>query len=447
MKTKHSYICNSCQQVFVKWSGRCTSCGSWNTIEEQIVTRNKQVKTTPGFFKIQDIKETQAQRIVLPGKELSRVLGGGLVKGSVVLFGGEPGVGKSTLMLQLALRMKDQTVLYVTGEESLEQVKLRAERIGILSESCYIVQETHIENVINAVEAVKPLWVIIDSIQTMHSEQFENSAGSVTQVRECTNLLIQFAKKSQTPIFIVGHITKEGSLAGPKTMEHMVDVVLQFEGDRNHRYRILRSTKNRYGSTQEIGLYDMVGEGLKEVSNPTEWLLFNHTSFASGIAIGCIMEGNQALLVEAQALVITNTHAPPQRVCNGMDTKRLNLLLAVIEKHLKLPFYNKDVFINIAGGFKTEDPALDLAVVAALISSYLEQPIPRNSCFFGEIGLTGEIRPSSNPPQRITECQKQGFTQVYLSSTNAVKPKETLKTTSTLDAFFNSCFKPTNLQN
>lgn len=441
MKTKLTYVCSACQQVFLKWSGKCNNCQSWNTIEEQkINTKSPTPANIPSIKKIQDISEHHTQRVSLPGKEISRVLGGGLVKGSVVLFGGEPGVGKSTLMLQLALRMKAQSVLYVTGEESMDQVKLRAERIGILSQSCYIVQETLIESVLQAIDSTKPLWVIIDSIQTMHSDQFENSPGSVTQVRECTNLLIQYAKRTQTPIFIVGHITKDGSLAGPKTMEHMVDVVLQFEGDRNHRYRILRSTKNRYGSTHEIGLYDMQGEGLKEVLNPSEWLLYEHHAAASGVAVACIMEGNQPLLIETQALVVSNTSAHTHRVGNGIDQKRLSLLLAVIEKQLKIPFFNKDVFVNIAGGFKSEDPALDLAIVSAILSSHFEQSIPRTSCFFGEVGLTGEIRPVSSVAQRITTCEKQGFKQIYLSGRNVYKTNNMCLPAITISAFLSLCF-------
>lgn len=357
-------------------------------------------------------------RIAVPGKELTRVLGGGIVPGSLVLFGGEPGIGKSTLMLQLALRLKNLKILYVSGEESEQQIKMRADRIGITTGSLFILQETNTQNIFQQINEIQPQLLIIDSIQTLHTAYIDSSPGSVSQVRECAAELLRFAKESNTPVFMIGHITKEGSLAGPKVLEHMVDTVLQFEGDRNHIYRLLRATKNRFGSTNEMGIYEMQGQGLREVTNPSEILITNRDAPTSGVAIASTLEGNRPMLIETQALVSTAAYGTPQRSSTGFDLRRLSMLLAVLEKRCGFKLGIKDVFINIAGGIRVEDPGIDLALVCAVLSSNEDLPIPQNICFSAEIGLTGEIRPVSKIEQRISEAEKLGFEKIIVSSYN-----------------------------
>jgi DNA repair protein RadA/Sms len=430
-KTKTTYFCQSCGAQAAKWAGKCNSCGEWNTLVEEIVqketkndrlqlfstNKNERHQSNKPVL-LQEIGLTEYPRIQVPGQELPRVLGGGVVPGSLVLFGGEPGIGKSTLMLQLALRLKNLRVLYVSGEESEQQIKMRAERIGMTTESCFILQETNTQNIFTQIEKVQPQLVIIDSIQTIHTSYIESSPGSVSQVRECAAEFLRFAKETNVPVFMIGHITKEGSLAGPKVLEHMVDTVLQFEGDRNHIYRLLRATKNRFGSTNEMGIYEMNGDGLKEVLNPSEILITNRKDATSGVAIAATLEGNRPLLIETQALVSSAAYGAPQRSSTGFDLRRLSMLLAVLEKRCGFRLGAKDVFINIAGGIKVEDPGIDLALVCGVLSSNEDLPIAQNICFAAEVGLTGEIRPVSRIEQRISEAQKLGFEKIYISSYN-----------------------------
>ena len=430
-KTKTSYFCQSCGAQAAKWAGKCNSCGEWNTMVEEVIrketkndrlqlfssTKNENHRSYQSVL-LQEIGLTEYPRIQVPGQELPRVLGGGVVPGSLVLFGGEPGIGKSTLMLQLALRLKNLRVLYVSGEESEQQIKMRAERIGVTTENCFILQETNTQNIFTQIEKIEPQLVIIDSIQTIHTSYIDSSPGSVSQVRECAAEFLRFAKETNVPVFMIGHITKEGSLAGPKVLEHMVDTVLQFEGDRNHIYRLLRATKNRFGSTNEMGIYEMNGDGLKEVLNPSEILITNRNQPTSGVAIAATLEGNRPLLIETQALVSSAAYGTPQRSSTGFDLRRLSMLLAVLEKRCGFRLGAKDVFINIAGGIKVEDPGIDLALVCAVLSSNEDLPIAQNVCFAAEVGLTGEIRPVSRIEQRISEAQKLGFEKIYISSYN-----------------------------
>lgn len=429
-KVKTTYFCQSCGTQHNKWVGKCTSCGEWNTIVEEVVRKetkndrlqlfggNKDHKQSNKPELLQEIGLQDYPRIAVPGKELTRVLGGGIVPGSITLFGGEPGIGKSTLMLQLALRLKNLKVLYVSGEESEQQIKMRAERIGITTESCYILQETNTQNIFQQIAVIEPQLVIIDSIQTIHTAYVESSPGSVSQVRECAAEFLRFAKESNTPVFMIGHITKEGSLAGPKVLEHMVDTVLQFEGDTNHIYRLLRATKNRFGSTNEMGIYEMSGDGLREVTNPSEILITHREYATSGVAIAATMEGNRPMLIETQALVSSAAYSVPQRSSTGFDLRRLSMLLAVLEKRCGFRLAVKDVFINIAGGIKVEDPGIDLALVCGILSSNEDLPIPQNVCFAAEVGLTGEIRPVNRIEQRISEAQKLGFEKIFISTFN-----------------------------
>jgi DNA repair protein RadA/Sms len=431
-KVKTTYFCQNCGAQSPKWIGRCPSCGEWNTYTEEIIhkeTKNDRLqlfsanKNHKGqsnkSILLQEVGTQEHPRIAVPGKELTRVLGGGIVPGSLVLFGGEPGIGKSTLMLQLALRLKNLKVLYVSGEESEQQIKMRADRIGITTESCFILQETNTQNIFQQIVEIEPQLVIIDSIQTIHTSYIDSSPGSVSQVRECAAEFLRFAKETNTPVFMIGHITKEGSLAGPKVLEHMVDTVLQFEGDRNHIYRLLRTTKNRFGSTNEMGIYEMQGEGLREVSNPSEILITDRDHPTSGVAIAATLEGNRPMLIETQALVSSAAYGVPQRSSTGFDLRRLSMLLAVLEKRCGFRLGIKDVFINIAGGIKVEDPGIDLALVCGILSSSEDLPIPQNVCFAGEVGLTGEIRPVNRIEQRISEAQKLGFEKIYISSHNS----------------------------
>jgi DNA repair protein RadA/Sms len=424
-KTKTSFFCQNCGVQSPKWIGRCPSCNEWNTYVEEVISRDEKTPgistTTQRAAKPQLVSEIELgneHRIKIPDKELSRVLGGGLVPGSIVLFGGEPGIGKSTLMLQFALSAKKTKVLYVSGEESEQQIRMRAERIGMENSNTYILTETSIQNIFKQIEMLNPSLLIVDSIQTLHTAVIESSPGSVSQIRECTAQLLKYAKESGTPVFLIGHITKDGNLAGPKVLEHMVDTVLQFEGDRNHVYRLLRTTKNRFGSTNELGIYEMQGSGLREVSNPSEILITNRDEPVSGIAIAATMEGMRPMLIETQALVSTAAYGTPQRSSTGFDLRRLGMLLAVLEKRCGFKLGAKDVFLNLAGGIKVDDPGIDLAVVCGVLSSSEDIPIDPKCCFAAEVGLSGEIRPVSRIDQRISEAQKLGFEQIFISKYN-----------------------------
>ena len=424
-KVKTSFFCQNCGAQSPKWIGKCPSCGEWNTYVEEIVQKSTDTRTSgfgsrstqraPKPVKLGEITATTETRFPIYDNELARVLGGGLVPGSLILFGGEPGIGKSTLMLQLATQIKNLRVLYVSGEESEEQIKMRAERIGIKNPDCFILTETNTQNIFQQIAQVEPQLLIIDSIQTLHTAHVESSPGSVSQVRECAAELMRFAKESNVPVFLIGHITKEGSLAGPKVLEHMVDTVLQFEGDRNHVYRLLRTTKNRFGSTNELGIYEMQGSGLREVSNPSEILVTAREEPVSGVSIAVLMEGLRPMLIETQALVSTAAYGTPQRSSTGFDLRRLAMLLAVLEKRCGFRLGAKDVFLNIAGGLKVEDPGIDLAVVCAVLSSNADIPVPAGVCFAAEVGLSGEIRPVNRIEQRIAEAEKLGFKEIYIS--------------------------------
>ncbi len=425
-KTKTTYFCQSCGAQSPKWMGKCPSCDAWNTFVEEVIQKDTvdkkgewRTSTSPKIATkpraLHDINPLEQARIITPDNELNRVLGGGIVPGSLVLIGGEPGIGKSTLLLQIALQLEDLRILYISGEESEQQIKMRADRIGLQHENCYIMTETATQNIFKQVETFEPNLLIIDSIQTLQSAFIESGAGSVSQVRECTAELMKFAKESGTPVFLIGHITKDGNLAGPKVLEHMVDTVLQFEGDRHLVYRILRATKNRFGSTSELGIYEMLGDGLREVSNPSEILLSQREEDISGIAIGATIEGNRPLVIEIQSLVSVSSYGTPQRSSTGYDGKRLNMLLAVLEKRGGYRLGAQDVFLNITGGLKIEDPAIDLAVCASIISSYEDAIIPAYTCFAGEVGLGGEIRAVHKIEQRILEAEKLGFKKIYVS--------------------------------
>lgn len=444
-KTKVAYFCQSCGFESPKWLGKCASCQQWNTFVEEIIEKANVAipnwkanssSTTQRANKpvqISEITFDEEQRMLTPDKEFNRVLGGGIVAGSLVLIGGEPGIGKSTLMLQLALNMPNLKVLYVSGEESERQIKMRAERLapqppegGAINSTplsggggaCFILTETSTQNIFKQIEQLEPNLVVIDSIQTLYSAHIESTPGSVSQVRECTAELLRFAKESGTPVFLIGHITKDGMIAGPKILEHMVDTVLQFEGDRHHVYRILRAVKNRFGSASELGIYEMLGEGLREVSNPSEILLSQRDEPLSGITISATLEGMRPMLIETQALVSSSAYGTPQRTATGFDTRRMNMLLAVLEKRCGFKLGAKDVFLNITGGIRVEDPAIDLGLAAAIISSHEDIPIPFKTCFAGELGLSGEIRAVNRVEQRIAEAQKLGFEQIFISKYN-----------------------------
>lgn len=428
-KVKTSYFCQNCGHSSPKWLGKCPSCGEWNTFVEEVVQKEKNPTgyraSTSSMQRAQkpqllsQINLANEQRVDLMDSELNRVLGGGLVPGSLILFGGEPGIGKSTLMLQLALQLKNVKVLYVSGEESGEQIKMRSERIGIKNENCFVLTETGTQNIFAQINELQPQLVIIDSIQTLYSSHIESSPGSVSQIRECAAEMLKYAKESATPVFLIGHITKDGSIAGPKVLEHMVDTVLQFEGDRNYVYRLLRTTKNRFGSTNELGIYEMQGNGLREVNNPSEILITNREEQPSGIAIAATLEGMRPMLIEVQALVSTAAYGTPQRSATGFDLRRLGMLLAVLEKRCGFRLGVKDVFLNIAGGIKVDDPAIDLAVVCAILSSNEDVPVNPKFCLAAEVGLSGEIRPVNRVEQRISEAEKLGFEQIIISRYNA----------------------------
>lgn len=428
-KVKTAFFCSSCGTQFSKWMGQCTSCKQWNTIVEEVIQKEEKVawqtKSSSGIKKaakpllIQEIDNTREIRLNTLDHELNRVLGGGIVPGSMILLGGEPGIGKSTLLLQLSLKLPYK-VLYVSGEESQKQIKMRAERINPNNNSCYILTETNTQNIFKQVEEIEPDVLIIDSIQTLYTDYIEASAGSISQIKETTAELIKFAKETSTPVILIGHITKDGNIAGPKILEHMVDTVLQFEGDRNHVYRILRALKNRFGSTAELGIYEMLGSGLREVSNPSEILLSHREEELSGTAIASTLEGMRPLMIEIQALVSTAVYGTPQRSATGYNLKRLNMILAVLEKRAGFRLGMKDVFLNVTGGINVDDPAIDLAVVASILSSNEDDAIPKDYCFAGEVGLSGEIRPVNRVDQRIQEAEKLGFAKIFISKYNKI---------------------------
>lgn len=420
-KQKTIYICQNCGAESPKWTGQCFSCNQWNTFVEEIseisVKKNSQTYSPRGNAPtlIQKINPLEQSRVSTQSTEFDRVLGGGIVPGSLILLGGEPGIGKSTLSLQTALQLKGKKVLYISGEESLPQIKLRSERIAEPLSNCFILSETKLEEIMHQAKADKPDLLIIDSVQTLQSLNIESAPGSVSQIRECTNTILQFAKESNVPVILIGHINKDGAIAGPKVLEHIVDVVLQFEGDNQYMYRILRSIKNRFGSTAEIGIFEMNNKGLREVSNPSEMLLSGNDEEFSGVAIAATMEGARPFLIEVQALASTAAYGTPQRSSNGLDLRRLNMLLAVLEKRAGFKLQAKDVFLNIAGGLKVNDPAIDLAVLIAILSSNFNISVSKKVCFAAEVGLTGEIRTVNRIEQRISEAEKLGFSEIYIS--------------------------------
>ncbi len=424
-KYKTAWFCSDCGAESAKWAGKCPACGAWNTmIEEHIIASpSKSPSPVAGGGKsvavpLNSISTADLPRIKLPSGELNRVLGGGLVPGEMVLIGGEPGVGKSTLVLQNLLSIRSKTILYASGEESASQLKMRADRLGRGSDNLYIASDTTLERIFNHIEYIKPGIIVIDSIQTIASDMLDSSAGSVSQVRECAAQLLKYAKETDVPVLLIGHITKEGSLAGPKVLEHIVDAVLQFEGDRQYMFRILRAIKNRFGNTSEIGIYEMGQKGLREVLNPSEMLLNASNRELSGVAIGVTVAGARSFLIEVQSLVSTAAYGTPQRSVTGFDGKRMNMLLAVLEKRVGFKLAAKDVFLNIAGGLKVNDPALDLPVVCAILSSNFDTPISSHICMAGEIGLSGEIRPVARIEQRISEAEKLGMQQIILPAGN-----------------------------
>jgi DNA repair protein RadA/Sms len=424
-KTRTLYLCQNCGNQSPKWLGKCPVCGEWNTYVEEVIDRNEE-KAKERFspksdvvpVALQNISEGHTQRITTHDTELDRVLGGGIVHGSLILIGGEPGIGKSTLMLQLAAKLEGKTILYVSGEESDRQIKMRADRMGVSNQDCYVLTETNTQAIFKHAAELEPDIIIIDSVQTLHSVYIDSPPGSISQIRECTGELQRYAKESHIPVFLIGHITKDGSIAGPKMLEHIVDTVLQFEGDRNFTYRILRTIKNRFGSTSELGIYEMQGTGLRPVLNPSEILLTHRDEQPSGIAIAAMIEGMRPFLIETQALVTPAFYGTPQRSATGFDVKRMGMLLAVLEKRAGFRFGTKDVFLNIAGGMYVDDPAIDLAVISAMISSYEDKVVPAKVAFAAEVGLSGEIRAVNRIDQRIAEADKLGFDKIFISYYN-----------------------------
>ena len=427
-KTKTAFVCTQCGNDSPKWLGKCPVCGEWNSYVEEIISKTTTSSSLPQLSNFEvskskplllnDIHTTDEVRMNMNDQELNRVLGGGLVPGSLILIGGEPGIGKSTLVLQTVLKINQYKTLYISGEESAKQLKLRAERLGSTNDNCFIVCETHLEQIFTHINNVKPDLIIIDSIQTIYTEKVESSPGSVTQVRETAASILKFAKETGTPVLLIGHINKEGSIAGPKVLEHIVDTVLQFEGDQHYMYRILRSIKNRFGSTSELGIYEMQQSGLREVNNPSELLLTQNHEGLSGVAISAAIEGVRPFLIETQALVSTAAYGTPQRSATGFDIRRMNMLLAVLEKRVGFKLGQKDVFLNIAGGLKVNDPAMDLAIISAILSSSLDTSIEREVCMCGEVGLSGEIRPVNRIEQRILEAEKLGFKKILIPHNN-----------------------------
>ena len=433
-KVKTTFFCQNCGTQYAKWQGQCNACKEWNTIVEEVIQKPEKsdwksptstIKKIAVPLRIKDIDLSKEPRLNTFDGEFNRVLGGGMVPGSLTLLGGEPGIGKSTLLLQISLKLPYKT-LYVSGEESQKQIKMRAERINPNNNHCYILTETKTQNIFKQIEALEPDIVIVDSIQTLHSDYIESSSGSISQIKECTTELIKFAKETATPVLLIGHITKDGHIAGPKILEHMVDTVLQFEGDRNHVFRILRASKNRFGSTNELGIYEMQGSGLREVTNPSEILISKKDEELSGNAIAATLEGMRPLMIEVQALVSTAVYGTPQRSATGFNAKRLNMLLAVLEKRAGFRLGAKDVFLNITGGITVDDPAIDLAVVAAILSSSEDMALQKDFCFAAEVGLSGEIRPVQRVEQRILEAEKLGFSTIFVSKYNKISLKDTV---------------------
>lgn len=428
-KIKKSFFCQNCGYESVKWVGQCPSCNQWNTFVEELIQKDNsnnnnswkdyhEEKRISKTIPLHEIKSSEEKRLPTSDAELNRVLGGGIVPGSLVLVAGEPGIGKSTLFLQNGLWLKGVSVLYISGEESEQQIKMRADRLNLKNDNFYLLTETSTQTIFQEIKKLKPQLVIVDSIQTLHTSFIDSSPGSVSQIRECAAEFQRFAKETNTPVFLIGHITKDGSIAGPKILEHMVDTVLQFEGDRHYAYRILRTLKNRFGSTSELGIYEMTDEGMRGVLNPSEILITQKEDHLSGIAIAATIEGMRPLLIEVQALVTQSVYGTPQRTVSGFDLRRLQLLLAVLEKRGGFHFGMKDVFLNIAGGIKVEDPSIDLAVICALLSSYEDVPLPQHICFAGEVGLSGEIRAVNRIDQRIAEAEKLGFEKIIVSKYN-----------------------------
>ena len=452
MKLKTTYVCQNCGASSPKWIGRCTSCGEWNTFIEEVVVKET-VSTKPSQSatgnkpqRLSEVGIEQIRRIDTRNGELNRVLGGGLVPGSLVLIGGEPGIGKSTLVLQLALDLTSNKILYVSGEESIQQIKIRANRLKRENDQCYFLSETSLEHILAHCEQINPDLLIIDSIQTVATSYIESSPGTVSQIRESTNGILKFAKGREMPVILIGHITKEGSLAGPKVLEHMVDTVLQFEGENQYMYRILRAVKNRFGSTSELGIFEMRSEGMREVSNPSELLINPDDHGLSGTAIACAMEGNRPLLIEIQSLTSSAAYGTPQRSSTGFDLRRLNMLLAVLEKRAGFKLAAKDVFLNIAGGIKIDDPAIDLAVISAILSSNFDMPVEKSVCFAGEVGLAGEIRAINRLEQRIAEAAKLGMERIFIPEGASSTLKDAKKSiqivqVSRVSDFFRILFK------
>lgn len=447
VKSKKIFQCISCDNESSKWTGKCVNCGEWNTVLERTVaisSKNYISNSIKTPQLIGEISGSKAERIHINDQEFNRVIGNGLVKGSVILLGGEPGIGKSTLTLKIALTLNEK-VLYISGEESNEQIKLRATRIDLNNEKCYIYNETEVNTILKTSDEVKPELIIIDSIQTIHTQDIDAIPGSVSQIKHCAEQLIKYAKDRLIPIIIIGHITKDGAIAGPKVLEHMVDTVLQFEGDKNHLYRLVRSIKNRFGSTNELGIYEMNENGLQEVNSPSKMLISTNQEKLSGIALGCSLEGIRPIMIESQALTSAATYGNPQRSANGIDIKRLNMLLAVIEKRGGMKLSQKDVFLNITGGLKIQDPAIDLSMVCAILSSFFDFYIDHKICFIGEVGLSGEIRPVSRIEQRIKEVTKMGINTIYLSKYSKINDSKiqayTLKKVGKLQEIIQHLFK------